>query len=235
MTPLQETLDGVQPEIVVSVGTDLHLFNRLIDWVDDWLEAQDERPTCLVQHGASRAPKNALGVSRMSRAELLDLYAGAKVVIVQGGPGSILDAREVGALPIAVPRWPERHEVVDGHQIAFTQTMEQHGEAVAVNSEDQLRTSLEAALQHPELFHKCPRISDPEDASQLLETEIRKMMDKPRNPQLVKKAWSMMRSRRAAPAAAHGSGDGQLEKSGSKDMTKKSASHARAVPNRLQP
>lgn len=235
MTPLQQTLDGVQPEIVVSVGTDLHLFNRLIDWVDDWLEIQEERPTCLVQHGASRAPKNALGISRMSRDELLDLYAGAKVVIVQGGPGSILDAREVGALPIAVPRWPEKHEVVDGHQIAFTQTMELHGEAVAVHSEDQLRTSLEAALQNPEQFQKCPRISDPENATQSLEAEIRKMMQEPRNPQLVKKAWRMLRARRAKPAGEHGSGARHGAKAKTRSFAAKFAGNARAIQNRLQP
>lgn len=235
MTTLQETLDGVQPEIVVSVGTDLHLFNRLIDWVDDWLAAQDERPTCLMQHGASRAPRNAMGISRMSRDELLVLYAGAKVVIVQGGPGSILDAREVGALPIAVPRWPERHEVVDGHQIAFTETMEQHGEAVAVNSEDQLRLSLEAAMQNPEHFQKSPRTSDPENATHFLETEINKMLNEPRNPQLVKKAWSMMRSRRTATAAARGSGHGQFDKSESQNAVVKFVGNARAPQNRHQP
>ena len=197
MKTLEETLDGVQPEIVVSVGTDLHLFNRLIDWVDDWLAVQETRPTCLMQYGASRAPTNALGVSRMSRNELLDLYAGAKAVIVQGGPGSILDARQVGVLPIAVPRWPEMQEVVDGHQIAFTETMEIHGEAVLVNSEEQLRLSLEAALQNPELFQKDPRISDPASAAASLAVEIDNMLAGPRHPAPMKKAWRMLRSRRS--------------------------------------
>lgn len=205
LTLLQETLDGVQPEIVVSVGTDLHLFNRLIDWVDDWLGSQEDRPTCLVQYGASRAPRNALGVSRMSRDELLDLYAGAKVVVVQGGPGSILDAREVGALPIAVPRWPENQEVVDGHQIAFTETMERHGEAVAIHSEDQLRWSLDAALENPDCFRKAPRISDPTNATAFLEAEIEKLINDPRNSQMLKKAWSMMRSRRSKANEGRGS------------------------------
>ena len=150
-----------------------------------------------MQYGASRAPTNAFGVSRMSRNELLDLYAGAKAVIVQGGPGSILDARQVGVLPIAVPRWPEMQEVVDGHQIAFTETMEIHGEAVLVNSEEQLRLSLEAALQNPELFQKDPRISDPASAAASLAVEIDNMLTGPRHPAPMKKAWRMLRSRRS--------------------------------------
>ncbi|MFJ2617875.1 hypothetical protein [Glutamicibacter sp. NPDC087344] len=195
MKTLEETLGGIRPEIVVSVGTDLHLFDRLIDWVDDWLACQDNCPTCLVQYGASHEPKHALGISRVSRLELLDLYADAKVVIVQGGPGSILDARQVGVLPIAVPRWPERNEVVDGHQIAFTETMDAHGEAVFVNSEDQLRNSLELALGHPEQFHKSPRISQTELASRVLGDEIERLFSEPRKSQIARRSWRLLRAR----------------------------------------
>lgn len=235
MSALQETLHGTQPEIVVSVGTDLHLFDRLIDWVDDWLAAQDDRPSCLVQHGASRAPKHALGISRMSRSELLDLYAGAKIVIVQGGPGSILDAREVGALPIAVPRRPEKQEVVDGHQIAFTETMEQQGEAVAVHSEEQLRRSLEAALRNPELFQKSPRVSDPDAAALCLETEVRKMLENPQKQQSLKKAQIMLRSRKMARAAQSASAKHRGEAKQAKNPARIWARAAQLIQERLQP
>nr|WP_308729197.1 hypothetical protein [Arthrobacter sp. MYb227] len=132
----------------------------------------------------------------MSRDELLGLYAGAKVVIVQGGPGSILDAREVGMLPIAVPRRPENQEVVDGHQIAFTRTMELHGEAIAANTEQELRTCLESALRTPEQFHKSPRIGNPEEAAHFLGEEIEKMLGEPRHPEALRRAWRLMIARR---------------------------------------
>lgn len=202
MTRPEELLAGTAPEVVVSVGTDFHLFDRLIDWVDDWLAEQCDPPSCLVQYGSSRQPTIAQGVARLPRSELLKLYASAKVVIVQGGPGSILDAREVGVLPIAVPRRPEKQEVVDGHQIAFTKTMEMHGEALGAHTELELRMALETALLDPESVRKAARVNHPEAAASFLAAEIERLMAKPRNPQALRKSWRLWR-KRAGGMVAH--------------------------------
>ena len=37
-------------DLVVSLGTDVHTFDRLLRWVEAYLEAHPE-VTCLVQHG----------------------------------------------------------------------------------------------------------------------------------------------------------------------------------------
>ncbi|MDQ0092660.1 glycosyltransferase [Paeniglutamicibacter psychrophenolicus] len=205
MNPREQTPADIGPEIVVSVGTDFHLFNRLIDWVDDWLAEQGTPPSCVVQYGSSREPTNALGISRLPRNELLELYASAKAVIVQGGPGSILDAREVGILPIAVPRRPEMHEVVDGHQIAFTKTMQEHGEALMAETEQELRTVLERAMANPESMRKAARVNHSQDAASVLGSEIERIMAAPRHPQALRRTWRLWRRkpedhpRRAAP------------------------------------
>ncbi|MFI5084468.1 MAG: hypothetical protein ACHP7K_00910 [Actinomycetales bacterium] len=160
------------PMLVVSLGTDHHKFDRLVDWIDDWLAARDDPPSCLIQHGASREPRFAAGIPRMPREDLLDLYARATVVVVQGGPGSILDAREVGQMPIAVPRRPELHEVVDGHQIAFTATMAHHGEAIAAESAAALAMALDYGFGHPELMRTAPRRSGAAVAAQKLQDAV---------------------------------------------------------------
>ena len=173
---------GNYPDIVVSLGTDHHRFDRLVDWLDEWLQATPHPPTCLVQHGASRVPSFAQGVPRMPREELLELYRHARVVVVQGGPGSILDAREVGKLPIAVPRRPELHEVVDGHQIEFTRTMAAHGEAVMEESKPGLIGRIEAGLREPQTLCTEPRHSGAPEASLRLGSAVEQMEKLPTGP-----------------------------------------------------
>ena len=90
-------------DLVVSLGTDVHTFDRLLCWVEAYLEAHPE-VTCLVQHGHTAPVKHADNLKLLPASELLDYYATARVVLVQGGPGSIHDARRTGALPLALPR-----------------------------------------------------------------------------------------------------------------------------------
>lgn len=184
-----------EPEVVVSLGTDHHLFDRLVDWMDTWLADQVDPPSCLIQYGASRCPTNAEGVSRLPRSELLRLYGSAKVVIVQGGPGSILDAREVGVLPIAVPRRPEKLEVVDGHQIAFTKTMELHGEALSVDSEQELRQALESALHDPSSVRKAARVKHTAETASNFGSRIETLIAEPLHSRMLRKMWLLWRAK----------------------------------------
>jgi UDP-N-acetylglucosamine transferase subunit ALG13 len=160
-------------DVVVSVGTDHHRFDRLIGWMDNWLRKQTEPPSCLVQYGSSAAPLAADGVDLMSKDEMVALYSSAKVVVVQGGPGSIFDARGVGHLPIAIPRKAVLKEVVDDHQVAFCRQMEQEGEVILVEREDDLHAALDSAMKHPESVRKDPR--DP--LATAAATALRETMD----------------------------------------------------------
>lgn len=163
-------------QLVVSVGTDHHLFDRLIDWIDDWVDQQQVAPSVFVQHGASRSPRNGTGQERLPRAELLRIYERAEVVVVQGGPGSILDVREVGVVPIAVPRVPELKEVVDGHQVEFTKVMAAHGNAIYVDQRKELHRQLDRAFAHPQALRTDPRIADPQSAGVKLAAEIERTL-----------------------------------------------------------
>ncbi|MFC8302325.1 glycosyl transferase [Specibacter sp. NPDC057265] len=163
---------GQMPKVVVSLGTDHHRFNRLVDWIDQWMEQRQTPVDCVVQHGFSRAPRYATAVERMPRHELLELYRQSEIVVVQGGPGSILDAREVGRVPIAVPRRPELDEVVDGHQIIFTDIMSKQGDAIMAEDYAGFVLKLEAAIAQPATVTTAPRVARPDIATYKLEEAI---------------------------------------------------------------
>lgn len=164
----------VSYDLVVSLGTDYHHFDRLVDWVEAFLKENPE-VTCLFQHGFTRKPQGVEAVERMPRAELLEHYERAKVVLVQGGPGSILDAREVGVIPFAVPRLKEFDEVVDNHQVQFSKVMESRGETVIVKDATDLAEKLNSALAHPETVHGSRRVSESDAASENLQDALENM------------------------------------------------------------
>lgn len=174
--------------IVVSLGTDFHRFDRLVNWIDDWLDSLEAPPSCLVQHGASRSPRLAQGIDRMPRQDLLNLYRTADLVIVQGGPGSILDAREAGHIPVAVPRRPELGEVVDAHQIAFTTVMHRQGEAVMATSREQLMEAGSAVLADPARARTAPRQPGGTAATAQLEHVVAALASVPRAGRMFRRA-----------------------------------------------
>ena len=168
-------------DVVVSLGTDHHRFDRLVDWVDAYLRAHPE-VRCLLQHGASRPSALATSVPRMPRAELLELYRNARAVVVQGGPGSIVDARGLGLMPIAVPRLARLREVVDDHQVAFTDHMVAEHEALRAHDAAELGTLLDAALARPAQFRTAPRRAHPERAAHLLSASMSRAQLRPWRP-----------------------------------------------------
>lgn len=144
-----EPLGVEKYDLVVSIGTDYHKFDRLVSWVDSYL-SQHPEVSCLFQHGFTEGPKNAMtNVDRIPRAELLKIYENASVVVVQGGPGSILDAREVGVIPLSVPRIAELDEVVDDHQVQFSKVMENIGETIIAHDAQDLAAKIDAAFANP--------------------------------------------------------------------------------------
>lgn len=133
------------PDVVVSLGT-YHLpFNRLVEWVDTWAAA-NPGVSVLVQHGVSQPAANTANVDMLAHEELLAMYAHAKVLVLQGGAGGIMDAGAVGVVPIVVPRVPQLGEVVDDHQLQFTSLLEKLHLAHVALQADSLHELLTGAL-----------------------------------------------------------------------------------------
>ena len=155
-------------DLVVSLGTDYHTFDRLLRWVKAYL-AENPQIRCLIQHGHTSPIEGADNVKLLPAGTLKRLYAKAQVVLVQGGPGSIQDARATGAIPLVVPRRVEFDEVVDNHQVPFVTMMEKQGGAVIVESRADLFDKLTLAFENPSLFHAAqPYVANPSIAAEQL-------------------------------------------------------------------
>jgi UDP-N-acetylglucosamine transferase subunit ALG13 len=110
--------DGV-PLVLAVVGTDHHPFDRLVHWLDAWVQRRGGDVQCVVQYGTSQPPTVCTGVDYLPHPELQDLVVRASVVVSHGGPGTIMDARRAGLVPVVVPRDPALGEHVDTHQQRF--------------------------------------------------------------------------------------------------------------------
>jgi len=131
--------------VVVSAGTYFHPFDRLIDWIAPWSKAHPE-VRFVVQHGPGHPLPGAVNYDFVAYEKLLALFVSADVIVLQGGAGGVMDARELGRVPIVVPRRPVSHEVVDNHQLIFTRKAAELGLVYCADSEDELRMLLDSAL-----------------------------------------------------------------------------------------
>jgi UDP-N-acetylglucosamine transferase subunit ALG13 len=135
--------------VVVSVGTDHHQFDRLMGWIEQWAADAPSDVQIVVQYGSSRPPRNVTGHALLPKDEFARLLAGADAIVVQGGPGVIMDARRVGRIPIAVPRLARYDEVVDDHQVTFCRQMREAGHVVMAESFAELSAALDSQLADP--------------------------------------------------------------------------------------
>lgn len=131
--------------IVVSVGTDHHRFDRLTGWLTQWWNRNPE-VQLVVQHGTSRPVAGARNSELMPHPELMQWFRAADAVVLQGGPGGVMDARANGIQPIVVPRDPAWDEHVDGHQLDFATHLAQRGLAHVVTDEMTLAEALDATV-----------------------------------------------------------------------------------------
>ena len=134
--------------VVALVGTDHHPFSRMVAWVDA-AAARHPDVRFLIQHGsASRPPVLAEGHEFLTHDRLAGLLAEATGVICHGGPGTILDARDAGHVPMCVPRDPRLGEHVDGHQQRFAETVGRSGVVQVIGTLEELFDRLEHTLAH---------------------------------------------------------------------------------------
>lgn len=137
--------------VVVTVGTDHHPFPRLVGWIHRWADAHPD-VSVLLQLGTTPPPAplpSVHAVALLPHQDLVAAMAEADVVIAQGGPGGIMDARSVGRQPVAVPRRGDLGEHVDDHQVRFTAWMADRGLVNLATDEAAVIAELEAGLADP--------------------------------------------------------------------------------------
>jgi len=168
--------DGL-PLVFASVGTDYHPFDRLSRWMDAWLEAGgSDSARCFVQTGTSAVPRLAEHRQYLGHAEMEAMVRAAAVVVCHGGPGTIMLASTLGKRPIVVPRRKRYGEHVDDHQCSFTERIAGEGAIVLAQSEEELRTCLDAALGRDSEAKLPPTGAGPARAVAMFEQLVDELM-----------------------------------------------------------
>ena len=135
------------PHFVVTVGTDHHPFDRLIQWVNDWLAAHPGfQGSFFVQSGSATIESAAQSEKFLDSAGLNRALDEADVTICHGGPGSIADAWQRGQVPIAIPRLRKLGEAVDDHQVDFCRKLAGTGRVRIAEDPAGLSVLIEEAL-----------------------------------------------------------------------------------------
>jgi UDP-N-acetylglucosamine transferase subunit ALG13 len=147
------------PLLLVTVGTDHHPFDRLVRWADAWLAGHPGQLRCLMQTGTSAPPTGGVGEWRayLEFDALQAAMSAAAAVVCHGGPGTILGARQGGAVPIVVPRQHRLGEHVDDHQVAFSRRLAADGGGIHLaETEADLHRLLDRVAVEPAAFRSGP-------------------------------------------------------------------------------
>lgn len=156
-----------RPLLLVTTGTDHHPFDRLVDWIESWLLGGGAaRVRALVQYSSARVPRCEGGIAYLEHDALQSAIAEAAVVVCHAG-ATVTECRQKGIVPIVVPRLRALGEVVDDHQVPFARRLAQDGLVVCCETEQELHTALDVALDLPGSLR-----SDPQQADQQRRTAI---------------------------------------------------------------
>lgn len=110
--------------IFVTVGACDLPFDRLVTTIDKLATDGVFTEEVFAQIGHSKIPAGKLPFARFLSYDEMNARADeASLIITQGGPGSIMLALGRGNIPIVVPRQKTFGEMVDNHQVLFTQKL----------------------------------------------------------------------------------------------------------------
>jgi UDP-N-acetylglucosamine transferase subunit ALG13 len=138
-------------DVLVILGTDHHHFDRLVSWLDAFLEQPgNESLRALAQVGDTAAPRRAEAVTIVPYDELQRLMRRATAVVTHGGPATMLEVRKQGRKPLVVPRDPALGEHVDQHQQEFSRRMGKLGLVTLCEERGAFLDTLAAILKDPE-------------------------------------------------------------------------------------
>ncbi len=143
---------ALRPLVFVTVGTDHHAFDRLIDWIDEWSDLAGPRARVLIQHGTSKTPRSGAAADYMTYPDMHAALKEAQVVVSHGGTATIMLALTHGKRPIVVPRRSDLGEHVDDHQVAFAARVAADGSILLAETKEHLFALLDSALESPADF-----------------------------------------------------------------------------------
>jgi UDP-N-acetylglucosamine transferase subunit ALG13 len=140
-----------RPLLFVTVGTDHHRFDRLIDSTAKWA-ARNSSVRVVVQHGSAHAIDDVECSAFLAPERFRELLATASAVVCPGGPGGIMETRAAGLRPIVMPRRAELGEHVDNHQLAFSRFLARHDLITLAEEAADLTVALDRLVESPDAY-----------------------------------------------------------------------------------
>lgn len=106
--------------IFITVGTHEQPFDRLLKYMDRFIDENDIAEEIICQSGYSTyMPRNFKVTSFLKHTEILNYIDEARLVITHGGPSSFIPVLAKGKEPVVVPRKAMYSEHVNNHQVDF--------------------------------------------------------------------------------------------------------------------
>jgi UDP-N-acetylglucosamine transferase subunit ALG13 len=129
--------------IFVVAGTERFAFDRLFRGVEDALRAGGGSVAAFAQLGHSLfRPTLFPWAAFLSFDEMVRRVRQARVVVSHAGAGSTLLCRDLGKIPILMPRRAALGEHVDDHQLEFACEVQRAGIALVVHTQAELGEAL---------------------------------------------------------------------------------------------
>lgn len=139
--------DGTGDRVFVTVGTDHHPFDRLVEWSDELARSRPDLDVFVQRGTTGRGVEFAQAQDYLDGADLAERLGSADAVVCHGGPSTILEAIAAGHRPVVVPRDPGRGEHIDDHQQRFTRHLAARDVIDLVETADGFAEAVDAALQ----------------------------------------------------------------------------------------
>jgi hypothetical protein len=136
--------------LFATVGADGRSFDRLVGWLDRWLEAHDDRIEAYLETGASRPPRAFGWTERLETGERELAVRTADIVVCDGAPASMTLCASVGRTPIVVPRSGRLGEAPDERHVLHCRHLAAGGRIRLAEREERLAELLTLALRHVE-------------------------------------------------------------------------------------
>ena len=132
--------------IFLTLGTQAFQFNRLIQAVDELVEAGIIKDEVSAQTGHSTyKPKNYTAEPFMSYDEFNRLITECDILITHGGASTLVESVKNGKTVIAMPRKKCFNEHVDDHQHEIIDEFTERGYILSVSEPEELANALTTA------------------------------------------------------------------------------------------
>ncbi len=126
--------------ILVTVGTEQFLFNRLMQWLDRAIAQkliQPEQEEIVIQYGScTLVPQGVKGYSVLKETEFLSLVEQARIIVAHCGEGTLDLLANITKPFILIPRTSKFQEHVDDHQLELAEQLAKLGIPIANSLED---------------------------------------------------------------------------------------------------